>query len=167
MHAREDALGVTDQRSRAAVRVDRHRHRGRLWRRREFRSLSGYVTRVLAVEPEPYLRTHAQRAAGTAAVPVTVSDGTADRLPVPDGSTDAVVSSLVLCSVPDPEAAVTETVRVPRPDGVVHFLEHVRADDARLARAQQQFAPLHARLAGGCHPDRPTVDTLRQGGTNR
>src|SRR3954469_22435285 len=57
------------------------------------------VTEVVAVEPEPYLRAQAEAAAAAAATPVTVLDGVADALPAEDGSFDAAVASLVLCTV--------------------------------------------------------------------
>jgi SAM-dependent methyltransferase len=57
------------------------------------------VQEVVAAEPEPYLRSRAVEAAAAAPVPIRVTDGTADELPVPDGSFDAVVVSGLLCSV--------------------------------------------------------------------
>src|SRR4051812_30752916 len=73
------------------------------------------VTEVVAVEPEPTLRTAAEEAARDAPVPVRVVDGLADRLPVGDGEFDAAVASLVLCSVPDQADALVELRRVIRP----------------------------------------------------
>ena len=70
------------------------------------------VTGVVAVEPEPYLRTWAEAAAERAPVPVSVVDGTADALPLTPASVDAGVVSLVLCSVPDQAAALKETAAI-------------------------------------------------------
>ena len=92
------------------------------------------VTEVLAVEPEPYLRRLALAAARSAPVPVRVVAGTAEALPVPDGAVDAVVASLVLCTVAELDQALAEVGRVLRPGGTLRFYEHVRADDPRLAR---------------------------------
>ncbi|MEA2467958.1 MAG: hypothetical protein QOJ57_2084, partial [Thermoleophilaceae bacterium] len=89
------------------------------------------VTEVVAVEPEPYLRSRADEAAAAAAVPVTVVEGTADRLPAADASFDAAVASLVLCSVPDQARALAELRRVLRPGGELRFYEHVIADTPR------------------------------------
>jgi ubiquinone/menaquinone biosynthesis C-methylase UbiE len=74
------------------------------------------VTRVVAVEPEPRLRDLAEAAAAKAPVAVEVVDGAAGRLPADDGSFDAAVASLVLCSVPDVPAALAEIQRVLRPE---------------------------------------------------
>jgi SAM-dependent methyltransferase len=121
------------------------------------------VTRVVAVEPEPTLRDQAQAVAGSAPVPVEVRDGTADALPVEDASCDAVVLSLVMCTVPDPAAALAEVRRVLRPGGQLRFYEHVRSHRV-VAGAEDLVAPLWARCAGGCHPNRDTVATLDAAG---
>jgi ubiquinone/menaquinone biosynthesis C-methylase UbiE len=122
------------------------------------------VTRVIAVEPEPTLREHALAVAGSAPVPVEIRDGTADALPVEDASCDAVVLSLVMCTVPHPAAALGEARRVLRSGGQVRFYEHVRSTHRVVALAEDVMAPLWARFAGGCHPNRDTVATLDAAG---
>lgn len=122
------------------------------------------VTEVVAVEPEPYLRVEAQRAAAGAPVPVTVRPGTADRLPLGDASVDAGVTSLVLCSVPDQAGALAELHRVIRPGGELRFYEHVRASDARWARRQRRADPIWTRFSGGCHLTRDTAAAIAAAG---
>ena len=65
------------------------------------------VTEVVAVEPQPYLRHLAERAAATAAVPIRVVEGSADNLPAEAATFDAAVASLVLCTVPDQKSHST------------------------------------------------------------
>jgi ubiquinone/menaquinone biosynthesis C-methylase UbiE len=123
------------------------------------------VTEVLAVEPEPYLRGLAEQAARRAAVTVRVVPGTADRLPAPDRSADAVVCSLVLCSVPDQGRALAEVVRVLRPGGELRFYEHVVSPHRVRALGQRLLdATVWPRLAGGCHLARDTGAAIAAAG---
>jgi ubiquinone/menaquinone biosynthesis C-methylase UbiE len=122
------------------------------------------VTEILAVEPEPYLRRQAQVAARQAPVPIRVVAGTAEALPIPDHAVDAVVASLVLCTVTDLDRALAEVRRVLRPGGRLHFYEHVRATDPRLARWQDRLERPWGWLVGGCHPNRDTVAAIGAAG---
>ncbi len=122
------------------------------------------VTRVLAVEPDGYLREHAERSAAGAPVPVTVVAGEAGSLPAPDASFDAAVFSLVLCSVPDQAAALAEARRVLRPGGELRFYEHVRSLRWPVAVLQGAVTPVWRRIAGGCRPNRDTVSAIRGAG---
>jgi ubiquinone/menaquinone biosynthesis C-methylase UbiE len=87
-----------------------------------------------------------------------VLQAAAEALPLPSRSADVVVSTLVLCSVPDQAAALAEANRVLKPGGRLLLLEHVRAGDHALARRQDRRERTQVRFAGGCHPNR---DTLR------
>ncbi|WP_246159000.1 class I SAM-dependent methyltransferase [Catellatospora sichuanensis] len=122
------------------------------------------VTRVLAVEPDSTLRRHAHQAAQRAPVPVEVIAGHADALPGPDAAFDAAVTSLVLCTVPDPAHALAEIGRVVRPSGQLRFYEHVRSDKPALARLQDLIAPVWARLAAGCRPNHDTAAVIAASG---
>jgi ubiquinone/menaquinone biosynthesis C-methylase UbiE len=123
------------------------------------------VTRVVAVEPDPYLRDLAQRAAKRAPVPVEVVDGVAERLPAGDATFDAAVASQMLCSVRDPHRALREMRRVIRPGGQLRFFEHVRAGTPALARVQRLVdATVWPVLFGGCHTNRDTAAAIENAG---
>ena len=122
------------------------------------------VTEVVAIEPEPYLRGLAQAAAADAQVPVRVVDGHAEALPVGEGSADAAVASLVLCSVPDQARALAELARVIRPGGELRFFEHVRAEGAALARTQRALDLVWPIVGGGCHASRDTLAAITTAG---
>lgn len=122
------------------------------------------VSEVVAVEPEPYLRTRAEVAAKSSAVRVSVVEGTADRLPADDESFDAAVASLVLCSVPSQPVALAELRRVLIPGGELRFYEHVVASEAKLSRLQNRIDWVWPHFAGGCHPNRDTVGAIERAG---
>jgi SAM-dependent methyltransferase len=88
----------------------------------------------------------------------------AEDLPFNDDSFDTVVSTLVLCTVDDQPRALRELRRVLRPGGRLLFIEHVRSDDAKLARLQDRLMPINLRIAHGCHCNRPTLDGIRNAG---
>jgi ubiquinone/menaquinone biosynthesis C-methylase UbiE len=130
-----------------------------------FRHYPGKVTEVVAVEPEPHLRSIAETSARRSTVPVTVVDGLADRLPAADGSCDAAVACLVLCTVPDQDTALAEIRRVLRPGGELRFFEHVRAATPRRRVLQKTLdATVWPWFSGGCHSARDTRAAIERAG---
>lgn len=124
------------------------------------------VARVVAVEPDDTLRDLAEHAAVRVPLSVTVVRGHADALPAEKGEFDAVVASLVLCTVPDPETALAEIRRVLRPGGELRFYEHVRSGKAFYGRIQDLVRPIWSQLGGGCQPNRDTVAAIESAGFN-
>ena len=122
------------------------------------------VTEVLAIEPEGTLRALAERAAADAPVRVTVLDAISEALPTGAASFDAGVASLVLCSVAEPDLALTELFRVIRPGGELRFYEHVLSTEPRLAAIQHSIDTIWPYFAGGCHASRDTVAHIEHAG---
>lgn len=123
------------------------------------------VAIVVAVEPEPYLRTRARKRAARVQVPISVVDGIAERLPIQDAGANAGVVSLALCSVGDPHAALQELHRVIRPGGELRFFEHVRAESAGMRQVQRALdATVWPLLVGGCHTGRDTAASIVEAG---
>ena len=100
-------------------------------------------------------------------VPVRRAGLDGQALPFPDDSFDSALSTWTLCTIPDPDAALRELVRVLRPGGTFHFLEHGLAPDEKVRRWQRRLAPVQRRVAGGCDLTRQAVDLLTTAGLHR
>ncbi len=124
------------------------------------------LTRLVLSEPDQHMRRQLTATRQpTDAVPWELSDASLDDLPFPAEAFDAVVGTLVLCSVPRPAQALGEIHRVLKPGGRFVFLEHVAAEDRpRRLRWQHRVEPLWKRLAGGCHLTRRTADAIAAAG---
>ena len=123
------------------------------------------VTEVVAVEPERTLAVVAQQAAATAPVPVTVSTDTVEQYLASGGEPfDAVVCSLVLCSVEDPEDVLRELHSLLRPGGELRYLEHIASSGARAGLQKFADATLWPRLLGNCHTHRHTEQNITDAG---
>jgi SAM-dependent methyltransferase len=123
----------------------------------------GTVTEVVAVEPERRLTDVARQAALSAPVAITVIDSTIETLDAGEPF-DAVVCSLVLCSVDDPEAVLQELFSLLRPGGELRYLEHVASAGARGRLQQLADATVWPRLFGNCHTHRDTERTIVDAG---
>lgn len=125
------------------------------------------VTRLVVTEPDAgmleRLRPRLDRVRDSTTV--DVHEAGIEALPFEDASFDAVVVTLVLCSVPDQAAALAEIRRVLRPGGSFAFLEHVAAVDRpdRLVW-QRRLEPMWKRVAGGCCLTRETAEAIAAAG---
>jgi SAM-dependent methyltransferase len=106
------------------------------------------------------LRRHAARTVDHA---VEVLEAPAEALPIATGSADAVVSTLVMCTVADQEQALAEARRVLRPGGRLVLLEHVRGDGA-TETVQRALDPVWHVVGRGCHLTRATRATVEDAG---
>jgi ubiquinone/menaquinone biosynthesis C-methylase UbiE len=111
-------------------------------------------------EPDPSMRRRLENAVRRSKRRAQVVDASAEQLPFDDASVDTVVSTLVLCTVEAPGAALREIGRVLRPDGQLLFIEHVRSDSPTLARWQDRLAKPWQRFAEGCRCNRATLELI-------
>jgi SAM-dependent methyltransferase len=121
------------------------------------------VDEVVAIEPEPRLNAIAQRTAMTAPVPVTVMASTVEDLES-TSPFDAVVCSLVLCSVDEPEDVLRQLFSRLRPGGELRYLEHVASDGLRGGLQRVADATVWPRLFGNCHTHRDTESAIVDAG---
>jgi ubiquinone/menaquinone biosynthesis C-methylase UbiE len=111
----------------------------------------GDVELVLS-EPDPHMAAQLRKKAGGR----EVVQAPAEKLPFEDASFDTVGLTFVLCTVPDPDAALAEIARVLKPGGRLLFLEHVRSPDPGLARWQDRLHGPWYVFGHGCHCNRDT-----------
>ena len=121
--------------------------------------------RWIGIEPNVYMRPYLEREAAKYGIPVDFRSGIAEQLGVPDQSADAVVSTLVLCSVRDQEAVLQEVLRALKPGGRFVFVEHVAAPRGTRQRlVQRLIRPVWQLVGDGCHPDRETWSAIERAG---
>lgn len=118
------------------------------------------LEQLVLSEPDPAMRARLERRVARAGREAAIVTARAEALPFADGAFDTVVSTLVLCTVEDPRAAVREARRVLAPGGRLLFVEHVRAASPRLARWQDRLAGPWAAFAQGCRCNAATEALL-------
>jgi SAM-dependent methyltransferase len=131
---------------------------------RSFEYYPADVERVLAVEPDPMARAAAAERARATAVQIDIVDGDAAASPAEEGTFDAAVVMGVLCSVPDPAAALRELRRVLVPGGELRVWEHVRSSNPAFRALQRACDALFWTRAGGCETTRDTVAAIGDAG---
>jgi SAM-dependent methyltransferase len=161
---------------------DLERACGDAWRRELLGSLRGDVLeigagtgknlehyrgldRLVLAEPDPHRRAKlVARTSAPVARTIDVVTWPAEALDAPDRSFDAVVSTLVLCSVHDPARTLAEVRRVLRPGGLFFFFEHVASEDPARLAWQRRFEPAWRAIAGNCHLCRDTEASIEAAG---
>lgn len=94
---------------------------------------------------------------------VTLGEMDVQALDLPDDTFDDVVATFVFCSVPNPVLGLEEALRVARPGGRLHLLEHMRARAPRPARVMDALdGPVH--WLTGAHIARETVKNVHAAG---
>lgn len=125
---------------------------------------SGTVDAVSGIDPNCSLLEKARREARDKGWDADIREGAAEDIPFPDKAFDTVVCTYTLCSVNDPKQVLAEMRRVLKPGGMLLFLEHGRAPDARTAGWQRRIEPIWKRIAGNCHLTRDVSHSIRAAG---
>jgi ubiquinone/menaquinone biosynthesis C-methylase UbiE len=118
------------------------------------------VTELILSEPDEHMAKRLRHKLAESAQRAQLVEAPAERLPFENSSFDTAVFTLVLCTVPDPAAALAEAARILKPGGRLIFVEHVRSDDPSLARWQDRLERPWRFVGDGCHCNRDTVATI-------
>lgn len=119
----------------------------------------------IGIEPNPYAHDYLRARAVTSGISAEVLTGRGEDIPLPDATADAVVGTLVLCSVSSTGRVLAEILRVLKPGGTYVFVEHVAAPaDTGMRAVQRMIRPLWKLVTDGCNPDRETWRDLQAAG---
>lgn len=121
------------------------------------------VEEVVALEPERRLAARAEQAAASAPVPVVVLGQTVEEFEGEE-QFDAVVCSLVLCSVSEPDAVLRRLRKLLRPGGELRYLEHIASGGFRGRMQRFVDATFWPKLLGNCHTHRHTERSIVNAG---
>ena len=118
------------------------------------------VESLVLTEPDPHMTAQLRKRVVRSGRPAQVVEALGEQLPFDDANFDSVAITLVLCTAPNPAAVLGEVGRVLRPGGRLFFLEHVRADDPKLARWQDRLHGPWYAFGYGCNCNRATLATV-------
>jgi SAM-dependent methyltransferase len=117
------------------------------------------VEQLVLAEPDPHMVKQLRPKLDKFVPGMELVEAGAESLPFEDASFDTVVFTLVLCTVPDPAAALAEAARILKPGGRLLFIEHVRGDGG-LAEWQDRLEGPWKFFADGCRCNRDTVASI-------
>jgi len=112
------------------------------------------VRHLIGLDPSPKLLSMARRNSSPISIPIELIEGSAEAIPLENGSVDTVVTTWTLCSIPNAERALREMCRVLKPAGRLLFVEHGRARQPNVRWWQDRLTPIWKRIGGGCHLNR-------------
>jgi ubiquinone/menaquinone biosynthesis C-methylase UbiE len=115
---------------------------------------------LVMAEPDPHMARQLRDNLAASGREADFVQAGAEDLPFEDSSFDTAVFTLVLCTVPDPRAALAEVARILKPGGKMLFIEHVRSESPGLARWQDRLEKPWRFVGDGCHCNRDTVATI-------
>lgn len=109
------------------------------------------IARLYALDPSEELYKIARKHISHSPFPIEHLSASAECIPLPDACLDFVVSTWTLCSIPHPERALKEILRILKNDGVFSFVEHGKSPNTFISKMQSMLTPISTCIAGGCH----------------
>jgi ubiquinone/menaquinone biosynthesis C-methylase UbiE len=125
---------------------------------------SSSVEHLIELDPSPTLLAMARRAIGQGPSHIEFVEGSAEAIPLQNGTVDTVLTTWTLCSIPHAPRALREMHRVLKPGGHLLFVEHGRAPDPNVVWWQDRLTPMWKRIGGGCHLNRPIRSLIQEAG---
>jgi SAM-dependent methyltransferase len=122
-------------------------------------------THLIAVEPNRHFHPALKRKAKRYGISLDLRTIVGEALDLPEDSVDFAFSTLVLCTVADPDAVLAEVRRVLKPGGRFVCVEHVVAPSgSAIGRLQRVIHRPWKWVFEGCDLCRDTGSTLRRAG---
>ena len=121
-------------------------------------------SRLVAIEPNPHTHDALRRNAARYGIDLEIRDDPAESTGLPSASVDAVISTLVLCTVEDPAASLAEVRRILRPGGRFVFIEHVGSGSGPIRAVQRLLRRPWRYVFDGCCLDRDTASSIAAAG---
>lgn len=122
-------------------------------------------TRVIAIEPNRAMHVYLKSKARRYKLDLTIKSIRGEKIDLPDNSTTAVIGTLVLCTVDNPDQVLSEIRRILVRGGRYIYLEHVAdVKGTPLRRLQERLSPAWRWLFEGCHLNRCTHQTIKNAG---
>ena len=90
--------------------------------------------------------------------------GIAEDIQIPDSSIDTIVITYTLCTIPEPEKALSEIKRVLKTNGKILFSEHGLAPDDKVVKWQNKINPIWNKVFGGCNLNRDIPSLFKAAG---
>lgn len=119
------------------------------------------VEKVIATEPSLDMIERSQLKHQQSVVPIEIVQASAEALPFVDNSFDTVVATLVFCTIPNPDKAIQELIRVCKPGGRILLFEHVKLGNGLLGWLQELLTPAWKKICDGCCLNRDTLALLK------
>lgn len=120
-----------------------------------------HIHSLTGIDPNPGMIPLVRSHLAEGVVSVNLALASAEWLPFPSGSFDTAVSTMTLCSVPQPSKVLQELLRVLRPEGRLLFLEHGQSPDRSVRQWQDGLTPVWKYLGDGCHLNRPMAQIIQ------
>jgi ubiquinone/menaquinone biosynthesis C-methylase UbiE len=122
------------------------------------------VRRVVAVDPSTQSAKLARKRIAASRFAVEYLPLAGEKIDAPDASFDSVVSTFTLCTIPEPDAALSQMRRVLKPGGRFFFVEHGRSPELEVQRWQDRLNPFQRFACGGCNMNRDIERLVRDAG---